>query len=229
MSSTRNPIRTGPDFYRTPEWLIHAIEPTLLERFPGGVRRALEPSAGDGAIMRELRRVPVARWTLVEIQEEHQEGLCLLDVPQTFDVRIADFLSLPPEPVYDLVIGNPPFSLALEFVQRSLEWIHPHGLVVMLLRVAFVTGGQDRSEWMRTHMPDGRPSPKRPSFDLPVTPWCADGVRHKWQRPASKKDRTSCAGCGAIKPGSDSAEYGWFLWGKRPRTQGTWSLLEVPA
>ena len=37
----------------------------------------------------------------------------------------ADFLNLKPVPEYDVVIENPPFSLALQFLERSLLWLNP--------------------------------------------------------------------------------------------------------
>ena len=38
---------------------------------------------------------------------------------------------------YDIVISNPPFMLAEEFVRQSLEWCREGGYVVMLLRLNF--------------------------------------------------------------------------------------------
>lgn len=55
---------------------------------------------------------------------------------------------------YDLIITNPPYSLAL---------CAPHGAVVMLLRVNWL-GGQERAPWMRLHTPSLYVSPRRPSF-----------------------------------------------------------------
>jgi hypothetical protein len=37
----------------------------------------------------------------------------------------ADFLALKPVPEYDVVIENPPFSLAMSFLERSLLWLNP--------------------------------------------------------------------------------------------------------
>lgn len=38
---------------------------------------------------------------------------------------------------WDIIATNPPYSLAEEFVRRSLEILHPMGVMVMLLRVGF--------------------------------------------------------------------------------------------
>ena len=36
-----------------------------------------------------------------------------------------DFLAIPSVPLYDAVLENPPFSLAIEFIERSLLWLNP--------------------------------------------------------------------------------------------------------
>ena len=41
---------------------------------------------------------------------------------------------------YDLIIGNPPFSLAEEFVRKSLSLLTPFGEIVFLLRMSFMEG-----------------------------------------------------------------------------------------
>lgn len=55
---------------------------------------------------------------------------------------------------YDMVITNPPFSLAIEFIKRSLEIVKPGGYVVMLLRLNFF-GSDERNEFFLSgNMPD---------------------------------------------------------------------------
>lgn len=47
---------------------------------------------------------------------------------------------------YDMVITNPPFSLAIEFIEKSLRIVKPRGYVVMLLRLNFF-GSEDRNHF----------------------------------------------------------------------------------
>lgn len=61
---------------------------------------------------------------------------------------------------YDVIITNPPFSLAMPFIQRSLE-LADH--VVMLLRVNFLET-EDRWDFMSKNAPDIYVLPQRPSF-----------------------------------------------------------------
>lgn len=54
---------------------------------------------------------------------------------------------------YDMVITNPPFSLAIEFIQHALKVVRPGGYVVMLLRLNFF-GSEDRNAFfMSSKMP----------------------------------------------------------------------------
>ena len=52
----------------------------------------------------------------------------------------------------DLIVGNPPYRLAQEFVEVSLRLIAPGGLMAFLLRLNFLAGRRRRSFW-RKHKP----------------------------------------------------------------------------
>ena len=139
----RGTVREQRDFYETPDWLIKAIIPHLQQYQP---RRILEPAAGQGAIVRVLEQAfPEA-------------------VIEQGDISTGqDFLAHEYAGPYDLIITNPPYLLALEFIRRALALRVPHGAVVMLLRVNFV-GGQKRAPWMRAHTPSLYVTPRRPDF-----------------------------------------------------------------
>lgn len=47
---------------------------------------------------------------------------------------------------FDMVITNPPFSLAIEFIRKALLVVKPGGYVVMLLRLNFF-GSEDRNRF----------------------------------------------------------------------------------
>lgn len=58
-----------------------------------------------------------------------------------------DFLTMGYMPdFYDAVITNPPFALAIEFIQRALTVVKPGGYVVMLLRLNFF-GSEERNRF----------------------------------------------------------------------------------
>ncbi len=73
-----------------------------------------------------------------------------------------DFLTASPEEYtplevrdhggWDIIATNPPYSVALEFVRKSLEILHPEGIAVFLLRVGFA-GSIKRMPLFREHPP----------------------------------------------------------------------------
>lgn len=147
----------GPDFYATPAWVTEAILPHL----PLGAARILEPSAGEGAIVRALLAagVPGDRLLAVEI-DARRARLVPCQVVE------ADFLTAQPWDASHrpgLVIGNPPFSLAQEFVEHALEVVAPGGTVAMLLRLAFLESAK-RLDLHRSKPADLYVLPSRPSF-----------------------------------------------------------------
>ncbi len=66
-----------------------------------------------------------------------------------------DYLNdpLPMDDQPHLIISNPPFSLALDFIRHSLVMVRPYGFVVMLLRVNFF-GSAKRKPFFGACLPD---------------------------------------------------------------------------
>ncbi len=143
--------REKDDFYPTPDWLIDAILPHVI-RWPCG--KILEPACGDGAIVKRIK---------------HFYGdmdITSMDITRrNFPCIEQDFLTAEPDPNFDIIITNPPYSLAQEFVTAALKWRrHYTSKVVMLFRLNFVEG-QKRSKWMKENLPDRiLVTPRRPSF-----------------------------------------------------------------
>jgi hypothetical protein len=173
MSATgRGGIRRRDDFYETPEWCTRAI----LRALKPQPETILEPSAGHGAIIRVLRdnawnTIARPRIVAVEIRPEARMHLAAAGA----DVHCCeDFLTWEPgTPLkYDLLIGNPPFSLAFEFCQRAIGMAHT---VALLLRLNFL-GSQKRAAWMRAHTPSVFVLPRRPSFTGKGT----DATEYAW-------------------------------------------------
>lgn len=153
-AANRGVIRATNDLYPTPGWLTEGIL-SHLDQYLRSPMYVLEPAAGAGAIMHEMTK----RWP-----GAHIDGI---DIDPSFSgsgIVKADFLTLPPRPEYDLIISNPPYSLALQFIQTAMKWRRDeHAPVVMLLRLNFL-GGQRRAPWLRANMTSVYVSPRRPSF-----------------------------------------------------------------
>lgn len=155
--------RQDDDAYFTPEPLAREICGRLARALPVQPRRVLEPSAGAGAFVTAAR----AAWrgaaiTSVDYVAAHRAA-CERAGSRFFH---ADFLSLerPALAQADLVVGNPPYALAEEFVRHALKALHPGASVAFLLRLSFLAS-QDRllglyREWpLRWLFPiAGRPS-----------------------------------------------------------------------
>ena len=160
MSATnRGCERKAYDFYATPPETVRAF----LANFDGisSGDRILEPSAGNGQIVKVLREGGYDnRIDAVELRPEERGTLeALAD-----NVTIGSFFDYEPDCGYDVIIGNPPYSLALDFINKSLELLHPGGLLIFLLRTSFLES-EKRFKWWQEHPLSGLYTlHKRPSF-----------------------------------------------------------------
>lgn len=157
MSATgRGAVRHPDDFYQTPGWCVRRYLDYWREEYGYDLtvqRRWLEPSAGNGAIMRA-----VAAWA-----PPFAPKWVALDIDPT-GPRIArkDFLDkeVSADTKFDLCIGNPPYKLAREFIEKGLTVAHE---VAFLLRLNFLES-EDRHDLFRKHPCDVHVLPNRPSF-----------------------------------------------------------------
>lgn len=105
---------------------------------------------------------------------------------------------------FDLIISNPPFNLALEFISKALEDVSSNGFIVFLLRLNFF-GSEKRKEFFKENMPKYCfIHSKRISFfpeDINI-----DGKIYK-------------------KGSTDSIEYAHFVWQKGHKTEFTKTYL----
>lgn len=105
----------------------------------------LEPGAGSGNIIRALRRYDNITIDAVEIREEERETLAEI----ADDVLIGDYMSMELGK-YDAIIGNPPFSNAMDFVTKSYQHLNPGGVIIFLLRTAFLESKERFPFWKDT-------------------------------------------------------------------------------
>jgi len=179
MSATNRGLdRIANDAYDTPDWLI---DPILAEVVPPSIigtdYRVLEPACGSGAIIKRIQCIPFMIANL-EIDAYDIE-------PRGYGVQ-QDFLTLTAEKKYDLIITNPPFSLAFEFAKKCLELRKTTvSRVALLLRLNWAAS-QERAKWMRANTPSVYVTPRRPMF---------------------RKNKNG-------KMGSDATDYGWFVLGE---------------
>lgn len=165
MSSTnRGAVRVKNDFYATPGHVTRAILPLLPTH-----GKVIEPGCGSGAIVQEVLRHGVRAQDMIGIEldpELAKTSACGTVMP----VIVGDYLTMSRDDISSawldvgLIIGNPPFSLAQEFVERSLELAKStNGTVAMLLRLAFLES-KKRAAFHKANPCDVFVLSERPSF-----------------------------------------------------------------
>ena len=122
----------------------------------------LDPGAGTGPWGEMARKLlPCTRVDAYEIDPAHPPN------PAYDAWHTTDFLTAKPCPhlKYDFVIGNPPYRDAEAFVRKSFEFVSRHGIIVFLLKLAFLEG-QRRRDGLYSEYPLAEcvVLSKRPSF-----------------------------------------------------------------
>lgn len=160
MSATnRGSIRKDYDFYATPPYVIYNLLDNLdLNRYG---KYVLEPSAGNGNISRIIKeKYPDKIVTSIETREEEYYNLCF----SSDQVVFYNYLNLDFIGRYDIIIGNPPYSLALEFVNKSIQLLNDNGILIFLLRTAFLESKSRYDFWQQNPLSGLYTLSKRPSF-----------------------------------------------------------------
>lgn len=178
MSATnRGAVRSKNDFYETPDWLTQALVPHLKLHKNTYI---YEPACGQGAIVRVLLSNGVCPGNVLcaDVNEDFVEHVArTLGTAvrhQNFLQKSFDFHEVRP----DLIITNPPYSLAESFVREALDVannVEKDVTVAMLLRLNFL-GGQKRAKFLRENPCDVYVSPRRPSFTGQGT----DATEYAW-------------------------------------------------
>jgi len=141
-------VRNAYDYYATPEWCYEKL-PIDYSKY----KSALEPCAGDYRIATFLEDKGIEFVDTCEIQENR------------------DFFDYSGK--VDLIFTNPPYSIALEFIEKALQHADT---VIMLLRINFL-GAQKRHTFFSNNEPDALyVLSKRPSFTGKGT----DSTEYAW-------------------------------------------------
>lgn len=156
-------------FYRTPD----EISDRLVEKaFPRSGMRILEPSCGDGSIIKAVQRF---------VSTNHLEGVVVesyeVDPNRANAARgtgtsviCKNFLEVPPSPTFDLVLMNPPFygKHYQAHVEHARKFLKPNGVLYAILPVTAATdhGFVTPTKWGRDVWED-----------LPVGSFAESGTR----------------------------------------------------
>lgn len=229
MSSTsRGKQIENDDFYATPSWVVAAILPHLPVSASTTV---LDPCCGEGAILDTVRALrPGAKTHGIELDQFRAN----VAGAKGHIVEGGNALLRPWPADAPVIVQNPPFSRAEEFVRQGIAHVlsdagdapiisrgrapRKNRASAVLLRLAFLES-EKRIELHREFPCDVYPLAYRPSFAKVVS--CAgDGTSTKgcgWRvsLPLTVPAPDPCPSCmGRVRVNtSDSCAYAWFVWG----------------
>lgn len=119
--------RVENDFYATnPE----AVK-MLLKVYPFKARSILEPCVGQGHIACAINDFFTDKKEIT--------GIDLVDRGYSNTI-VGDFLTFQTTKRYEGIISNPPYSLAMEFVEKGMELLTENGQMAMFLKIQFLEG-----------------------------------------------------------------------------------------
>lgn len=132
--------------YESPDYDFYATNPTDVElmlksihrhhiTFPG--TKFLEPSVGQGHIVEACKSSSYMpqnqEWTTIDIVDR--------GYPLTIQ---GDYLYTSISEKFDGIILNPPYSLASQFIERSMGLLNDNGLCLAFLKLQFLEGSTRR-------------------------------------------------------------------------------------
>jgi SAM-dependent methyltransferase len=189
------------EFARTPGWAVRALFPIV-----GRPKAVADLGCGDGAIGAEFRKhlgygaiiagveIDPARAASAQALQVH-DGERWTPVYDAKTVRVGDVVEGYSPPLihgyFDLVVSNPPFSLAAEFLQEAARVVRPGGLIAFLLRANWLVPA------VRSEVRNGLFSPTYGHLK-------AD-LHFLERRPSFRKSTKGNS--------TDSADYAWHVWG----------------
>ena len=181
--------RVDNDFYATDPKAVQMLLDEITNRGykPKG-HNLLEPCVGQGHILDTVNRYFNDYFT--------PTALDIVDrgYPNTI---ITDFLTWKSNKLYDLIITNPPYSLAGEFIEKGMECLSIGGHMAMFLKLQFLEGQK------RKDLFDKYPPKYVYVFRNRIGPW-RDGL-----------DKNPDTG----KRWASTITFAWFIWEKGNRSE----------
>lgn len=197
MSATnRGAVRNKYDYYVTPEWCVENFLNAFVQDlyhipwiFP--FAKILDPCAGGDEFNEMTYPIVLSRFSVFS-KFFANATITTADIREDSKARIiTDYLNPHGHSFkghHNMIITNPPYNLAQEFITKALDDVMDDGVVIMLLRLNFF-GSQSRKAFFKNNMPAlTYVTAKRPSFTKGGTD--ASEYMHCVWRKGSKQDFT---------------------------------------
>lgn len=176
-------LSTDLAFYPTPPEVAHKALAGLDLPYHKDAH-VLEPSAGDGAIVRELLKAG-AKVHAIEVHP-HRVAVLKAIVPRALHARSqlqvqeANFLQIRATPMFTHVVMNPPFCGThwMAHVRHAFDFLVDGGSLVAVLPVSAEIGTSAKHEAFRAWVESQATTRWRPAFSpLPLESFAASGTR----------------------------------------------------
>lgn len=130
------PLDNDGDLYPTPAWATHAL--FQHETFEGSI---WEPAAGDGAMAKVIKHYyPDSIICATDLYDHDFDSDVYFQSPVNFlEVKKS-------EETFDNIITNPPYNIADDFINKSLEMANKK--VAMLVRLPYLEGQKDTTHYI---------------------------------------------------------------------------------
>lgn len=201
-AANRGAERREGDHYPTPVPLCEAIVESLDFRFAPA--RILDPSCADGRFLFACGE----RWPTADLNGIEPNN----PPPWAIQATLEEYHAALPEERFDLIIGNPPFGLAIPHIRICLEHLtEGSGRLVQLLRIGILETPKRHPFWVQHPPRRVRYLVSRPSF---CWSYKCKICRYKWtELPEVETSGCPEHGTESLQVGkSDACTYAVFEW-----------------
>ena len=139
-------------FFPTPKALVDRVL-AMVDIKPG--MRLLEPQAGEGAFAVPMAQLAggKSQVTACELLPGNVRKLSALGFT---DIWAGDFLDMQPQPIFDLVVMNPPFSHGadIKHIMHAAKFLHPEGQLLAIASPTWASSKNKKSAEFRDFLQD---------------------------------------------------------------------------
>lgn len=186
--------RQPQDFYPTPALLAYQ----MCKLAKPGRELILDPGCGEGVFGHAAASIyPDAVLHGIDVEPRYDGGV--------YDqYLVGDYLAHETGWRYDLIVGNPPYRMAEQFIRKSVSLLAANGEIIFLLRLNFLgSQGRMRGLWQECPPSYVYALGKRPSFTGDNRTDATEYAVYHWVKH-----------CGAFVRRDGFVALGWLDWSR---------------